>query len=129
MQVSRGLQALAASGLVALCGCSVARTHYIQLNPGTSYRPRAENSPVVLTVGDLDEPYEELGMIYVSGLARAGYADLNERIRMKAREQGADGVIFMRYGAEHALSFFVIVVSIPWDVVTAEGLAVRSKPR
>jgi hypothetical protein len=31
--------------------------------------------------------------------------------------------------AKNVLSILAIVVAIPWDVVTAEGLAVRSKRR
>ena len=110
-------------------GCALGRADFVPLNPGTAYPPRAPSAPVVLTVGDWDRPYEELGMVHVSGFVRTGHTGLNEKLRAKARHAGADGVIYVRYGTEHVMSFLAVVVAIPWDVVTAEGLAVRSKPR
>jgi hypothetical protein len=127
MRVARRVRALGVGALAALAGCGIGRSEFVQLNPGSSYPPLDREAPVVLTVGDLDEPYEELGMIYVSGFARSGHGPLNEKLRAKAREAGADAVIFVRYGSDHVLSFFVVVVSIPWDVSSAEGLAVRSR--
>jgi len=113
--------------LVAASACAFGRADFVLLNPGTSYPPRPTGSPVVLAVGDWDKPYEELGVIQVSGYVRAGYDDLNAKLRTRAAEAGADGVIFVRYGTANVMSFIAIFVSIPWDVLTAEGLAVRSK--
>ncbi len=129
MGFARGLRALGAIGLTALAGCALGRADFVQLNPGSSYPQRAKGAPVVLTVSDWDEPYVELGVVHVSGFVRTGHADLNEKLRTKAREAGADAVIYVRYGTENVLSIIAIVVAIPWDVVTAEGLAVRSKRR
>ncbi|MEX2206253.1 MAG: hypothetical protein WEF50_08510 [Myxococcota bacterium] len=128
MQVGRCLRALGASvWLASASACAFGRGDYVMLNPGTSYPPRSTAAPVVLTVGDWNGPYEELGVILVSGYMRAGYDSLNAKLRERAREAGADGVIFVRYGTANVLSFFAIFVSIPWDVLTAEGVAVRSK--
>jgi hypothetical protein len=129
MQVARGLRALGATALVALLGCALGRADFVQLNPGSAYPPRPKAAPVVLTVGDWDQPYVELGVVHVSGFLRTGHAELNEKLRTKAREAGADAVIYVRYGTENVLSILAIVVAIPWDVATAEGLAVRSKRR
>jgi hypothetical protein len=128
MKLGRCLRALGASVLLtSTSACAFGRADFVLLNPGTSYPARPSGSPVVLTVGDWDRPYEELGVIQVSGWVRAGYDDLNSKIRERAREAGADGVIYVRYGTANVLSFFAIFVSIPWDVLTAEGVAVRSK--
>jgi hypothetical protein len=127
MGFARGPRALGAIALVALGGCAFGRSDFVQLNPGSAYPPRPKGAPVVLTVGDWDRPYVELGMVHVSGFVRTGHQDLNEKLRTKAREAGADAVVFVRYGTENVLSILAIVVAIPWDVVTAEGLAVRSK--
>jgi hypothetical protein len=128
MPVGRCLRALVASvGLLNATACAFGRADFVQLNPGTSYPPRSASAPVVLSVGDWDRPYEELGVIQVSGYVRAGYDSLNVKLRERARDAGADGVIFVRYGTANVLSFFAIFVSIPWDVLTAEGVAVRSK--
>ncbi len=127
MSSGRGLRALGASALVLLAGCAFGRADFVELNPGTAYPPRPKGAPVVLTVGDLDRPYEELGVLHVSGFLRSGHEGLNDKLRAKAREAGADAVIYVRYDTENVMSFLAVVVAIPWDVVTAEGLAVRSK--
>jgi hypothetical protein len=129
MRRRRGWPALGVCALSSLAACAIGRSDFAALNPGTSYPPRSRSAPVVLTIGDLDRPYEELGMIHVSGVLRTGHDALNEKLRAQARQAGADAVIYVRYGTENVLSIFAVVVSIPWDVLTAEGLAVRSKPR
>ena len=127
MTASRSVRLCAAlSLLIGTGGCAVARKDYIQLNAGTSYESRADDAPVVLSVGDLDRPYEELGVIHVSGVLRQGYDRLNQRMRAKARDVGADAIIFVHYGTENILSLIPFFVAIPYDVLTADGLAVRS---
>jgi hypothetical protein len=129
MRPARELRALGAAAVALLAGCALGRSDFVQLNPGTSYPPRPQGAPVVLSVGDWDSPYEELGVVHVSGFVRTGHAALNDKLRAQARQAGADAVIYVRYGTENVMSILAIVVAIPWDVVTAEGLAVRSKRR
>ncbi len=129
MRPARGLRTLGAAALALLAGCALGRADFVQLNPGTSYPPRPRGAPVVLTVGEWDRPYEELGVIHVSGFLRTGHSPLNDKLRAQARQAGADAVIYVRYGTENVMSILAVVVAIPWDVVTAEGLAVRSKRR
>ena len=112
---------------LGLSGCAAGRNDFILLNHATRFAPRPADAPVVLTVGDLDRPYQEIGVIHVSGIGREGYEGLNERLRAKAREAGADVVIFVRYGTENVLSVIPFFVAFPYDVLVAEGLAVRSK--
>jgi len=76
-------------------------------------------------VGDLNFPI----VIHVSGISRLGYDDLNGKMRAKARQVGADAVIYVRYGTENVMSIIPFFVAFPYDVLTAEGLAVRSKSR
>ena len=38
---------------------------------------------------------------------------------------GADVVLFVRYGTENAFSLIPFFVAIPYDVLTAEGVAIR----
>jgi hypothetical protein len=113
-------------GLLFLGGCAVARQDFIRLNAGTSYEPRPADAPVVLTVGDLDRPYQEVGVIHVSGVSRDGYDQLNDKMRAKAREVGADSIIFVHYGTENVGSIIPFFVAMPYDVLTADGLAVRT---
>jgi len=114
---------LGAVAACALTGCAMGRNEFIPLNAGTSFASRPVGAPVVLTVGDLDRGYQEIGVIHVIGQSRLNYEQLNEQMRAKAREAGADAVIFVRYGREHAFSLG------PFSAVllTAEGLAVRSQ--
>ena len=119
---------LLALGLL-LAGCAAGRNDVIALNPEVRYPALAPTEQVVLTTTDLDGPYVELGVIHVSGVSRAGYQHLNEQLRRQARTLGADAVIFVRYGTENVFSLIPIFVAIPYDVLTAEGLAVRSKRR
>lgn len=60
------------------------------------------------------------------GVSRQGYEGLNAKLRAKAREAGADAVIFLSYGTENVVSLIPFFVAIPYDVLTAQGLAVRS---
>jgi len=65
-------------------------------------------------------------MIHVSGITRQGYEGLNAKMRAKAREVGADAVIFVNYGTENVMSIIPFFVAIPYDVLTAQGVAIRS---
>jgi hypothetical protein len=114
---------------LSLSGCAAGRSDLILLNPGTRFDPLSFDAPVVLTVGDLDRPYQEIGVIHVSGITREGYDQLTRKLRDEARQVGADAVIFVRYGTENVLSIIPFFIAFPYDVLTAEGLAVRSKAR
>ena len=112
---------------VGASGCAAGRNDFVLLNPGTQYDARQANAPVTFTVGDSDRPYQEIGVIHVSGVSREGYDQLNEKLRDEARRVGADAVIFVRYGTENAFSIIPFFFAVPYDVLVAEGLAVRSK--
>ena len=117
------------AGLLAVgaSGCAAGRNDFVLLNPGTRFDARPANAAVTLTVGDSDRSYQEIGVIHVSGVSREGYDRLNEKLREEARRVGADAVIFVRYGTENAFSIIPFFIAIPYDVLVAEGLAVRSK--
>jgi hypothetical protein len=112
---------------LVLAGCAAGRNDFVRLNPATAFKPLPEDAAVLLTVGDLDRPYQEVGIIHVSGISRDGYDKLSEKLRSEARRVGADAVIFVRYGTENAFSIIPFFVAIPYDVLAAEGLAVKSK--
>ncbi len=114
------------AGVFLLAGCAAARQDFIQLNAGTSFAAKPADAPIVLTVGDLDRPYQEIGVIHVSGVSRQGYDQLNDKMRAKAREAGADAIIFVHYGTENVMSIIPFFIALPYDVLTADGLAVRT---
>ncbi len=113
--------------LLFLSGCAVGRTDFVKLNPDVQYPSKSATTPVFLTTMGLETPYQEVGFIHVSGSTRQGYEELNQKLRQKAREAGADGVIDVSYGTENAFSLVPFIISIPYDVLTAEGLAVKKK--
>lgn len=112
--------------LAGASGCAAARQDFVSLNAGTTFASRPSDAPVILSVGDFDRSYHELGVIHVSGVTRQGYEGLNAKMRAKAREVGADAVIFVNYGTENVMSIVPFFVAIPYDVLTAQGIAVRS---
>jgi len=116
-----------AMALFLLGGCAVGRSDFSLLNPSAHYDAKSADAPVFLTTRDLEDPYEEIGLIHVSGTTREGYEVLNAKLRAQARIVGADAVIHIGYGLENAFSIVPIFISIPYDVITAEGLAVRTK--
>jgi hypothetical protein len=107
-------------------GCAAGRNDFIRLNAGTQFSARAPDAPIVLTVSGLSEPYQEIGVIHVSGISREGYDTLNEKLRAKARAVGADAVIYVHYDLENVGSVIPFFVAIPYNVLTAEGVAVRT---
>lgn len=112
---------------LGVTGCAVGRSDHALLNPSGVIAEKASEEPIFLTTLDLEDPYEEIGFIHVSGTTREGYEVLNRKLRDRARRLGADAVIHISYGLENAFSIVPIFISIPYDVVTAEGLAVRKK--
>lgn len=114
--------------ILALSGCAVSRSDFSALNPGVNYPPAESNAPVYLTTMGVDGQFEEIGYIYVSASNRNGsYYELNEKLRSVARRAGADAVIYVTYGTENAFSIIPFFISIPYDVNTAQGLAVKRK--
>ncbi len=77
--------------LLVLAGCAMG---------GPAYSPLPPGAPVLLASADAEGPYEVIGD--VEGRGRTA-AEATERLRERARERGADGVIYVRYdtaGAE-----------------------------
>ena len=122
----RACTSLCIAALVAT-GCAAGRNDFIRLNAGTQFPARTAEASIVLTVSGLSEPYQEIGVIHVSGISREGYDALNEKLRMKARQVGADAVIYVHYDLENVGSVIPFFVAIPYNVLTAEGVAVRTR--
>lgn len=120
------LRLTAAAALIFLLpGCAVGRTDFSRLNPGEPYEPLPFDAPIYLTTMGTDQPFEEIGFIHVSDATRIGYEKLNEKLRLVAREKGADAVLYVSYGLENAGSIIPFFVAIPYDVLTVQGLAVK----
>ena len=110
-----------------MSGCAISRTDFARLNPNV-FPPIPEGQYIPLTTMGLDNiEYEEIGFLHVSGKTREEYCVLNTKLRAEARRVGADAVIYVTYGVENAFTIVPIFVAISYDVLTAEGLAVKMK--
>jgi hypothetical protein len=52
---------------------------------------------ILLTTGDIDRPYKELGVIFVKGRCTSG-EKIMELLKAEAKEVGADAVIKIEFG-------------------------------
>jgi hypothetical protein len=73
---------------IGFFGCVRTMTDFAPFTSVTS--PAGEE--IVLTTGDIDRPYKELGVIVVRG-KRASGEKIMELLRKEAKEVGADAVI------------------------------------
>lgn len=108
----------------AVSGCAVNQAVYVPYETRL-YSPKPESAAVLLCDRP-SKPYDEMGAIVAYGRWFDGYDRVNELLKERAREIGADAVIDVRYRPEKVfgLSF---IVSIGYTVATAQGVAVRWK--
>ena len=83
-------------GIAILFGCARARTDFA---PFTTVTSQAEEE-ILLTSGDVDRPYKELGVIVVKG-KRTNGEKIMELLRAEAKEIGADAVIKIDYSRRY----------------------------
>ncbi len=85
---------------LSLMGCASTKVNYGAL-VGANLSPKDATAEIILTTKDLDRPYKEIGIIsVVGGSKNTTYDELNDKMRQKAREVGADAVIKIEYGTE-----------------------------
>ncbi len=85
---------------LVLSGCTSTKVNYGSFI-GQNMPSRDSNAEVVLITNDLDKPYKEIGIISVVGANKnTSYDELNEKMKQKAREVGADAVVKIEYGTE-----------------------------
>jgi len=81
--------------LMVSFGCARTRADFAPLSIDSS--TSKTGGDILLTTGDLDQPYEELGVIFVKGRC-ARYKKIVERLRAEAKKIGADAVIKIEFG-------------------------------
>ncbi len=85
--------------LISICfllaGCTTVRTDFAPLRFDTAVSKHTDD--ILLTTGDLNRPYKEIGVIFVKG-RHVGYQKVMETLREKAQEVGADAVIKIEAG-------------------------------
>ncbi len=93
---------------IGFFGCARTMTDFVPLTTVTS----SAGEEIVLTTGDIDRPYKELGVIVVRGRCASG-EKIMELLGKEAKEVGADAVIkidfskhyYRRYCSGVAVSF------------------------
>ncbi len=86
--------------LLTLVGCASTRVNYGSLT-SEKFLPKSNIDDLLLSTKDLDKPYKEIGIIsVVGGSKHTSYDELNNKMREKASEAGADAVIRIEYGSE-----------------------------
>ena len=80
--------------VVMFSGCTRIMTDFapFTIDPVTS-----QEEGILLTTGDINQPYKELGVIFVRGRC-SSYGQLVEKLTAKAKEIGADAVIKIKFG-------------------------------
>jgi len=84
--------------LLVSFGCTRTKVDFAPLAIDSSTSQAGGN--ILLTTGDLDQPYKELGVIFVKGRC-ASYKKVVERLRSEAKEIGADAVIKIAFGKHY----------------------------
>ena len=115
--------------ILALAGCTGTKTNvsYSSLLQ-EKFPAKTENSEITLTMDEmLQRPYREIGIIFaLAKKENVTYNQLNELIRQKAREVGADAVIGMKYTLDRSMVLVGAegVSRQPADYPSAQGIAV-----
>ena len=82
-------------------GCARTMTDFapFTIDPVISQKGEA----ILLTTGDSDRPYKELGVIFVKGRC-SRYEKIIAKLKTKAKEVGADAVIKIEFGRKYRYS-------------------------
>ena len=79
-------------------GCTRTMTDFAPFTTGSVTSAKGEE--LLLTTGDIDRPYKELGIIVVRGRRTSG-EKMMESLKAEAREVGADAVIKIEFGKRY----------------------------
>ena len=84
---------------MVFAGCARTMTDFAPFttDPVTS----AKGEEILLTTGDIDQPYKELGIIAVRGRRRSSGEKMMQSLKAEAKEVGADAVIKIKFGRRY----------------------------
>ena len=80
-------------------GCARTMTDFAPFT--TDSVTSAKGEEILLTTGDIDRPYKELGIIAVRGRRRASGEKMMQSLKAEAKEAGADAVIKIEFGRRY----------------------------
>jgi hypothetical protein len=85
--------------IMVFAGCSRTMTDFAPFTTEGVSSPKGEE--MLLTTGDIDRPYKELGIIVVRGRRRASGEKMMQLLKAEAKEVGADAVIKIEFGRRY----------------------------
>jgi len=116
--------------VMLVSGCATVKINYGSLT-NDSFPSKDENAEILLTTKDIDRPYEEVGIISASVTGEGiTFEEMNQRMKEKAREIGADAIIKIEYGTTNGgimipssagYGSFGALLSLPYS----KGLAIK----
>lgn len=86
--------------MLLLSGCASTKVNYGSMT-SEKLQSKDANAEILLLTKDIEKPYKEIGIISVVGANKnTSYDELNDKLKQKAKEFGADAVIKIEYGTE-----------------------------
>lgn len=86
--------------MLLLSGCASTKVNYGSMT-SEKLQSKDANAEILLLTKDIKKPYKEIGIISIVGANKnTSYDELNNKLKQKAREVGADAVIKIEYGTE-----------------------------
>lgn len=84
---------------IIFTGCARTMTDFAPFTSDGVSSPKG--GEMILTTGDIDRPYKELGIIVVRGHRRASGEKMMQSLREEAKQVGADAVIKIEFGRRY----------------------------
>lgn len=75
-----------------ITGCASTKGEFVKFSTDI-YPPKSQAQGIVLTQGDINKPYKEIGLVKAEGNEYSNEEECFEKIRQIAKESGADAVI------------------------------------
>jgi hypothetical protein len=104
------------SFIVFMAGCAGITYPEVSRLSSANYAPLPGDSPIQLSTRDIDQKYDEIAIINIRSASWTNIDKINNTLRQRARELGANAVVRIQYGHEGM-----------WGNPTATGVAVRIK--
>lgn len=104
------------SFIVFIGGCAGITYPEVSRLSSASYAPLPGDTPILLSTRDIDQKYNEIAIINIRSASWTNIDKINDTLRQRARELGANAVVRIQYGHEGM-----------WGNPTATGVAVRTK--
>ncbi|GEM_PF-2954414 len=110
--------------LLVFSGCEGIQIRYVPLKDG-SFLPRSKSEKIPILTRDVEEPYEELGIIIIRKYPSSDEVDIQQAFRDEAMTRGADAVIRVDAESQTVFALSPFIFSLPFPGIVAKGTAIR----